>query len=54
MVGDGAAGDGGGGGGGHVGAELGQIGRGDCLHAERLDRPHLDEQLIEEYPGRMS
>ena len=54
VVGDGAAGDGGGGGSGHVGAELGQIGRGDCLHAERLDRPHLDEQLIEEYPGRMS
>lgn len=53
VVGDGAAGDGGGGGrGGHVGAELRQVGRGDGLHAERLDGAHLDEELIEQDPGK--
>ena len=52
VVGDGAAGDGGGGGGGHVGAELGQVGRGDRLQAQRLDGAHLDEQLVEQYPGK--
>ena len=52
VVGDGAAGDGGGGGGGHVGAELGQVGRGDRLQAQRLDGAHLDEQLVEQDPGK--
>ena len=51
VVSDGAAGDGGraghGGGGGHVGSELREVRRGDGFHAERLDRAHLDEQLIE-------
>ena len=52
VVGDGATGDGGGGGGGHVGAELGQVGRGDRLQAQRLDGAHLDEQLVEQDPGK--
>ena len=50
VVGDGAARDGGGG--GHVGAELGQVGRGDRLQAQRLDGAHLDEQLVEQDPGK--
>ena len=48
VVRDGAAGDGGRAGGGrHVGAELREVRRGDGFHAERLDRAHLDEELIE-------
>ena len=54
VIGDGAARDGGGGGGGHVGPELRQVGRGDRLQAEGLDGAHLDEQLIEQYPGKRS
>ena len=36
---------------GHIAPQLGEIRRGHGLHAQDLDGPHLNKQLIEEDPG---